>query len=138
MGAVVVIRNATTQDIPRVIDMVERLREFVDGPISVDRIKTGETLAGFISSPQGVVMVSPGGFIAGFLAETFISRDPVAYEAGWYASDRSGLALLKRFERWAASSGATMVKMSCRGGYAQRILERSGYKVAEVQMVKAV
>jgi hypothetical protein len=70
--------------------------------------------------------------------QTVISRDLVAFELGWMATDRSGLRLLWAFEAWAAEQGATLIKMSANGGAAQRILERRGYRVAEVQMVKAI
>lgn len=124
------------QDVPRCIDMIERLAVAVSGPQRVCRLKAGETLAGLITSADGGVFVSGGGFIAGQVGQTVISPDPVAWELGWWAEDRSGIRLLRRFEQWAASKGATLIKMSCNGGMAQRILERSGYEVAEIQMVK--
>ena len=117
--------------------MIEALAASVRGPQRVCRLRTGETLAGLISSPQGAVFVSGGGFIAGQIMQTVISPDPVAFELGWMAADRSGLRLLRAFETWAAEQGATLIKMSANGGAAERILERRGYRVAEVQMVKA-
>ncbi|REF69962.1 hypothetical protein BDD41_2681 [Paracoccus versutus] len=135
MGAGELIRPAGMDDIPRVIDLIEKLAATVNG-LPVDRIKAGETLAGLICDPAGVVLVTGGGFIAGRIGDTFISRDLVAYELGWFAEDRSGLRLLRAFETWAQGRGAAMIAMSCNGGAAQRILERSGYRVAEIQMVK--
>lgn len=130
------IRPATVQDIPRIIDLITQLAAAVDGPQQVCRIKTGETLVQLIHNPQGIVLVSPGGFIAGCLTQTIINPDPVAVELGWFATDRSGLRLLRAFEVWARGQGATLIKMSCNGGPAQRILERAGYRAAELQMVK--
>lgn len=130
------MRQATEADIPRIIDMVERLAAAVDGPQRVCRIKTGGVLAGLIHSETGVVYVTDAGFIAGAIADTVISPDPVAIELGWYAEDRSGLRLLRAFEAWAHEQGATLIKMSCNGGAAQQILERAGYKAAEIAMVK--
>jgi len=130
------IRRAGLQDIPAIIDMIERLAAAVSGPQRVDRIKTGETLAGLIHDPRGLVLVAGCGFIAGCITQTVISAEPVAFELGWYAEDRSGLALLRAFEDWAREQGAVLIKLSCNGGAAQRILERSGYRVAEIQMVK--
>ena len=118
--------------------MIKALAASVGGPQRVCRLRTGETLAGLINSPQGAVFVSGGGFIAGQIMRTVISPDPVAFELGWFASDRSGLRLLRAFETWAAEQGATLIKMSANGGAAERILERRGYAVAEVQMVKKV
>lgn len=137
MGAGDVIRAAREADIPRIIDLVAALAASVRGPQRVCRIRTGETLAGLLRDPQGAVFVSGGGFIAGQIMQTVISPDKVAFELGWYASDRSGLRLLRAFETWAAEQGATLIKMSAKGGAAQRILERRGYAVVEVQMVKS-
>ncbi|MFG6566663.1 hypothetical protein [Sulfitobacter sp. 1A13679] len=95
-------------------------------------------MASLLRNPQGVVFVSGGGFIAGQIMQTVISPEPVAFELGWLATDRSGLRLLRAFEAWATEQGATLIKMSANGGAAQRILERRGYAVAEVQMVKKV
>lgn len=102
----------------------------------VCRARTGEVLAGLIASADGIVLVSDGGFIAGCITQTVISPEPVAVELGWYATDRSGLRLLRAFEGWARDRGATLIKMSCNGGAAQRLLERAGYRVAEIQMVR--
>lgn len=130
------IRPAIEADIPAVIDLIERLAVAVSGPQKPCRIRTGETLAGLLHDPQGVILVSDRGFIAGRIIQTVISPEPVAVELGWYAEDRSGLALLGAFEAWASDRGATLIKLSCNGGAAQRILERAGYRVAEIQMVK--
>lgn len=130
------IRIAGVQDISAIIDMVERLTVAVQGPQRVCRIRTGEVLAGLIRDPDGAVWRSERGFIAGQITQTVISPEPVAFELGWYAEDRSGLRLLRAFEAWATARGASLVKMSCNGGMAQRLLARSGYRVAEIQMVK--
>jgi len=132
------IRPAIEADIPRLIDMTEALAVSVSGPQAVCRLRAGETLAGIINSPRGAVFVSGGGFIAGRIMQTVISSDLCAFELGWLATDRNGLRLLRTFEVWAADQGATLIKMSANGGKAQRILERRGYAVAEVQMVKAI
>ena len=135
MGACVLIRPAVEADIPRITDMVERLVEAVDGPQRVCRIRTGQTLAGLIASPDGFVAVSDHGFIAATITQTVISPEPCAVELGWWA-EREGLLLLRAFEEWADSKGATLKKMSCAGGAAQRMLERAGYRQAETAMVK--
>ncbi len=136
MGARIVIRVAVEADIPRIIDLVERLRQAVNGPQRPCRIATGQTIAALIHSPDGSVWVSERGFLAAKLGRTIISPDLIAEECGWYAEDKSGLKLLRAFEAWADARGATLKRMSCNGGDAQRILERAGYKVAEIAMVK--
>lgn len=135
MGARQLIRWAVEADIPRITDMVERLVAAVDGPQRVCRIRTGQTLAGLIASPDGFVAVSDHGFIAATITQTIISPDPCAVELGWWA-ERDGLSLLRAFEEWADSKGATLKKMSCAGGAAKAILARQGYRAAEIAMVK--
>lgn len=130
------IRPASEADIPRIVNLVEALARAVDGPQRVCRLRTGETLARLVNDPHGVVLVSSGGFIAGCIAQTVINPDPVAMELGWFAQDRSGLRLLRAFESWAGEQGASLIKMSCNGGVAQVLLERAGYRVAEIQMVR--
>lgn len=115
--------------------MVERLVEAVDGPQRVDRIRTGQTLAGLIASPDGFVAVSDHGFIAATITQTVISPDPVAAELGWWA-ERDGLLLLSAFEEWADSKGAVLKKMSANGGAAAEILKRAGYRACETAWVK--
>lgn len=129
------IGHALPSDIPRVIDMIERLAAAVNG-LSVDRLRAGETLAELIQSPDGTVLVSSAGFIAGRVAPTFINHDLVAYEMGWFAGDGTGQKLLAAFEAWAEAQGAVMVAMSCASDQVRRRLERGGYAVAETKMVK--
>lgn len=129
------IRPAKSTDVPRIIDMIERLAALVNG-LNVDRIRTGETLTDLMQCPDGAVLVSPGGFIAGRVAPTFIGADLVAYEMGWFASDGMGAQLLTAFEAWAASRSAVMVAMSCASASVLRRLERCGYAIAETKMVK--
>ncbi len=130
------LRRATAADIPQVIDWITALACAVEGPQQVCRARTGEVLAGLIASADGIVLVSDGGFIAGCITQTVISPQPVAVELGWYATNHSGVRLLRAFEGWARDRGAALIKMSCHGGAAQRLLERAGYRVAEIQMVR--
>ncbi|MEQ3631496.1 MAG: hypothetical protein ABNG97_09330, partial [Sulfitobacter sp.] len=120
MGARQLIRQGSEADIPRLIDMIETLAVSVRGHQAVCRLRAGETLVSLLSDPQGAVFVSAGGFIAGRIMRTVISPAPVAFELGWFASDRSGLRLLRAFETWAAEKGATLIKMSANGGGAER------------------
>lgn len=129
-------RLAVPADIVRIVDMVEELALAVSSPQRVDRESAARTLLSQILSDDGVVYVSDGGFISGQIIRTAINPEPVAFETGWYAHDRSGLQLLRMFEAWSRDRGAAMVRMSCNGGAAQRILERQGYRVAEISMVK--
>ena len=128
------VRLATAADVLPIVEMVEQLREAVGGPVVVDRSWTAQTIAGLIASPDGAVWRSKGGFIAGVLQPTVINPAPVAKELGWFASDRSGLGLLRAFEQWAAERGALLIQLST--GPDGLDLSRLGYRVAERAWIK--
>lgn len=128
------IRPADHSDVLRIVDMIEDLRAAVAGPVAVDRAWTARTVAGLISDPDGVVFVSGGGFIAGAMRGTIINPEPVAVEHGWFARDRSGLALLRAFEAWAHGRGARLIQLST--GAAGPDLARLGYRLAERAWIK--
>jgi len=129
-----IIGRASAQDIPRIIDMIEDLRAAVSGPVAVDRIWTAQTLAGLMTDPRGAVWVSAGGFIAGSLRPTVISPALIACEHGWWASDGTGLRLLRVFEAWARDQGATLIQLSTGAGGLD--LSRLGYRATELAWVK--
>lgn len=128
------IRSATQSDVLAIVDMVERLREAVGGPIPVDRAWTARTVAALIAADDGAVWLSDGGFIAGSIRQTIISPAPVAVEHGWFASDGSGLRLLRVFEAWAAERGAALIQIST--GPHGFDPSRLGYRLAERAWVK--
>lgn len=130
------IRPATGGDVLPIVDMIERLRAAVDGPIPVDRAHTAAVVAGLIADPDALVLVSDKGFIAGRLTPTIINPAPIAQELGWWAADGSGLRLLRAFERWAAERGALLVQLST--GPAGPDLSRLGYRRAEQAWVRVI
>jgi hypothetical protein len=87
-----------------------------------------------MQSPSGVVYVSDGGFIAGEVSGTIINPAPIAFEHGWFATDRNGIRLLNAFEAWAKRMGCTGCKLSTGPTHsaAAKILERRGYRPAEL------
>lgn len=130
------VRLAHAGDIMTIVGMVEELREAVDGLVPVSRPYTAQVLAGLISDPRGVVFVSDGGFVAGSVQPLIINPVMVAMEHGWFARDRSGLALLRAFETWAADQGAEMVKLST--GASGPDLGRIGYTMTEQNWVRCL
>lgn len=128
------VRLAGEADVLRIVDMIEDLRVAVRGPVAVDRPWTARTVAHLIASPDGAVWVSGGGFIAGSLQPTIISPTPIAMEHGWWASDGSGLRLLRAFEAWARERGAALVQLST--GAEGLELTRLGYRLTERAWVK--
>jgi hypothetical protein len=79
-------------------------------------------------------VLTAGGFIAGSLQPTVINPAPIAMEHGRWASDGSGLRLLRAFEKWARSEGATLIQMST--GVDGIDLTRLGYRRVELAWVK--
>lgn len=130
------IRPATAGDVLRIVDMVEALRLAVGGPVPVDRPHTAQTVAALLSSPDGAVWVSDGGFIAGALTRTIISPVPICQELGWFATDGSGLRLLRAFEDWAQERGAALIQLST--GPTGPDLTRLGYRRAETAWVRSI
>lgn len=128
------MRLATASDIPRIVQMVTRLAASVGVPQVVDPEWTGASLAALIASPDASVWVTDGGFLAAQLVRTTISPELVAVEHGWWAEDRSGLRLLRAYERWARERGATRIRLST--GINGPDLSRLGYRPAEQAWVK--
>lgn len=123
------IRPATASDILTIVDQVEALRAAVGGPVAVDRAWTARTLAALLESPDGSVWVSGGGFLAASIQRSIISPVPMAVEHGWWASDGSGLRLLRIYEAWAKDKGAALITLST--GPVGPDLSRLGYRRAE-------
>lgn len=128
------VRRAVLSDIPGIVDMIEDLRGAVNGPVPVDRAWTSQTLARLMTTQSAVVFMTAGGFIAGSLQPTVINPAPIAMEHGWWASDGSGLRLLRAFEKWARAEGATLIQLST--GVEGLDLTRLGYRRAELAWVK--
>lgn len=130
------IRRATANDILAIVDRVEALRAAVGGPLPVDRAWTAQTLAALLSSPDCAVWVSAGGFLAASIQRSVINPAPMAVEHGWWASDGSGLRLLRAYEAWAREKGAAFVTLST--GPVGPDLVRLGYRRAEQAWVRAI
>lgn len=128
------VRLATISDVMHVVDMVEGLRQAVSGPLAVDRQWTAQTTARLISHASGSVWVSQGGFIAACLTPTVVSPLPIAQEVGWWATDGTGIRLLRAFEKWADAQGAVLKQVSTAPEGLD--LSRLGYRKAELAWVK--
>ena len=130
------IREATPDDVIRIVDMVEALRLAVGGPVAVDRPWTARTVAALLKSPDGAVWVSGGGFLAASIQRSIISPVPMAVEHGWWASDGSGLRLLRIYEAWAKDKGAALITLST--GPNGPDLTRLGYRKTETAWVRSI
>lgn len=121
--------RAGAADIPRILDMAERLVAHIGTPVPVDREWMGRNVARLIAGADSAVWVSPAGFLAGSVQPTILHPGLVGMEHGWWAEDGRGLALLRRFEAWARQRGAGVVQLST--GPTGPDMSRLGYRLAE-------
>lgn len=139
------IRTATTEDIPAIVGMVERLRASVRSPLEVDPAVTGRFLRALLASPLAAVWVvdgveTPTGFLAASVGTASISMLPIAIEHGWWAEQGGGLRLLKTYMSWAKDIGCFAARMSTppHNERAAEILDRLGFDLAEQAWVKVL
>lgn len=137
------IRYATEDDIPRLVEMGQR---FAAETVYRDRItvnpkamaRTAELL---ISGERGTVFVAEHddvvvGMIGLLLFENPLSGEPTVSELFWWVDPEArghadGLGLLKRAEQWAGDVGAEKVHMIAPTPALGHIYERLGYQVLE-------
>lgn len=139
----VLIRPATAEDIPAIVEMVGRLHTAAGIVLPMNQTVTSRFLRGLIVSPLGLLLVAgdpPSGFLAASVGTASISMVPVAIEHGWWAEGGSGLKLLRLYEAWAREQGCFAARMSTPPGAdrAAAILGRSGYALAEQAWVKVL
>lgn len=139
------IRTATTDDIPAIVGMSERLRISVRSPLEVDRAVTRRFVVGLLANPLASVRVvdkgaGPTGFLAASVGTASISMAPIAVEHGWWAEQGGGLRLVREYLEWAKDIGCFAARMSTppANDRAAAILSRLGFEAAEVAWVKVL
>lgn len=139
------IRPATPNDIPAIVQMTGRLHAAAKMMLPMDTAVTARFLSGLVASPIGLVLVvdkgqGPTGFIAASIGTASIAMLPVAIEHGWWAEGGGGLDMLKRYEAWAREQGCFAARMSTPPGNerAALILERRGYSLSELAWAKVL
>jgi len=143
-----VIRDATEQDIPRLVAMGERfLTETVyRGRVPVDPATMARTLALLVATENGTVLVSERdgvvvGMIGLLLFENPISGELTAGELFWWVEPEHrgiGVRLLKRAEQWARRAGARKVHMIAPTPEVGQLYDRLGYGYLEAAYQKAI
>jgi hypothetical protein len=126
--------SLTASDIPRLVDMGRRFFAATGHPAEYDPEAVAAMLGRMLDDDNAAVFVTPGGMIGGVLMPLYCSPGwIVAAELFWWAEDRSGLKLLRRFEQWGAERGAREIRMTTLQGLpaAETILARRGYVPAE-------
>ena len=132
------IRAATAQDVPRIVEMGQRFHTAASLPMRFDAGAVAEMLSGMVASDSAALLVSDYGMIGGVLAPAYC--DPawvMAVELFWWA-DRDGLALLRAFETWGRENGAHEIRMTSLAALprADAILRRKGYAATEISYAK--
>jgi GNAT superfamily N-acetyltransferase len=143
-----VIREATEDDIPRLVEMGERfLTETVyRGRVAVNPRAMARTVAQLLVSETGAVFVSERdaqvvGMIGVLFFENPITGEPTVSELFWWVEPEargSGVRLLKRAEQWALAAGAHKVHMIAPTPDVAQLYERMGYGYLEAAYQKAI
>ena len=134
------IRPATIEDIPTLLDFGVKFHAASQMPMRFDRDAMENVFNGMIENGAAALLVSETGVIGGMLSPAYC--DPawvIAVELFWWA-ERDGLALLHAFEAWAKDAGAHEVRMTSLAALprADAILKRKGYAPTEISYQKVM
>lgn len=126
------VRYATAADIPRLVELA-RL-EHAASPwagVPFDAEHTAESMLAFVSGWGRTVLCSEGGYLFGLVQPIGFSKRVAALEYAWFATDGSGLSLLRHFTEWARNMNAVALIAHdyLSDGKLAKVLERRlGYK----------
>lgn len=142
------IRQATTEDSERIIEMGKR---FVEGTsykeiISINPSRLEAAISHVIANPDGVVLVSgpetdPTGMIAMLTYDHPFSGARTAFEIVWWVDPEArgdGVRLLRAAEEWARSRGATAVQMVAPNERVGSFYRRLGYAPVEMSYQRSL
>jgi N-acetylglutamate synthase-like GNAT family acetyltransferase len=135
------IREATVDDIPSIVDMGERMAARAALAVGYDPVSVAATLSQLIESPEGILLVSKSGMIGGLCyPHPFNHAVKVGQEFFWYSEEGVGLDLLDVCEAQAKDLGAKFWTMFCmatmRPRAVGRLLEWRGYVANEHSYIK--
>ncbi len=88
----------------------------------------------------GVVLFTSQGFIAGIPINQFTNTGLTMVEFAWYSEDRSGLKLLREFEKASEDLGCTEIHMTTlkQNPLADKILGRLQYNAFQTTWIKQI
>jgi len=137
------IREATTADIPRLVEMGHR---FVSETSYKEHLKDNPgQMKSFaeqmLGNPNGLILVAenggkkPVGMLAMFFFPHYFSGESIAGEVFWWvepeARGRMGFELLKEAEKIARARGAKKIQMIAPNEQVARVYEHLGYRQVE-------
>lgn len=137
------IRLATPEDIPHLVDLGARHHALAGAGAGYDRASAADLAARVIAAPEGFCAVSEGGSIGGALSpQMFNAGHLIATELWWNAFDGEGAALRDAFEAWARENGARETQIAALEAYRPaavgRALRGRGYSPFQTLYVKEI
>lgn len=106
------MRRATVEDVPRILDMMERFHASEACAWPWDRQGAEDFLLAVLGAH--FVALTDRGFIVGVIQRHPLSPAWVyAAELFWWSEDGSGVRLMRAFQDWAVASGAKEIRYSC-------------------------
>lgn len=129
------IREATEDDIPELVDMGKKFHEAGGLACAFNEVATGTFLERMIESGDAVVFRSDKGMIGGGVSNPYCDPDwRLALEFFWWSEDKQGVKLFKAFEEWARSKNADEIRMTTIPDLpaAEKIVKRRGYQPSEI------
>lgn len=105
------IREATIDDIPRLLEMGQAFAERAElnAHVGYDPASMALTFGAMIESPSYCLFVSDTGAIGGVVGpHPFNHEQPIADEIFWWSEGRDGVRLLEAYEEWATAQGAVV------------------------------
>lgn len=142
------IRRATLEDVPRLIEMGQRFVKETEytGMVEATPEKIAQTVTAMLDSPANVVFVSAAGdsltgMLLAVVYEHPFSGDLIGSELVWWVEPEvrgEGLRLLRATEKWARDAGATRMQMVAPNERVAALYRRLGYVAMETAFQRSL
>ena len=140
-SSIVVVREATTADLGRIVDMGVRFGQDASyrGRIHISPGSVAQFAQRLMASPDGAVYVAErAGVVVGMIALTVfehpMSGERIVVELAWWVEPEArgcGLKLLQQAETWGRAQGATRLQMIAPTPVVERLYQRLGFEPVE-------
>lgn len=131
------IREATIDDIPEIVEMLARLQRASGALGKFDKKSARAAVIQQIEDKDRVLFRSEKGLIAGGTMIPWDSPDwLIVFEMWWWAEDGQWVPLARRLEQWARQQGAGEIRMAStlgpKSGRFAKVFLRAGYEPREI------
>lgn len=134
------IRKATLEDIPRLLEMGAKFAERakLNDHVGYDPDSMAKTFAAMIEGENFCLFIGENGAIGGIVApHPFNYSRRIADEIFWWSEGREGLKLLEAYEEWAGDAVTRMTALEAvEPDRMKRFYERRGYVALERAFVR--